>query len=80
MAPGDHALGTAEVGATGLARVLWPLPHRVMVCWGGWKPEGPVGGLTLVEVLQPCCTAQEKLWKCLTSQSGTAPSLLCCRW
>lgn len=53
VAPGDHALGTAEVGATGLARVLWPLPHRVMVCWGGWKPEGPVGGLTLVEVLQP---------------------------
>lgn len=46
-------LPLAEVGATGLARMLWPLPHTVMMCWGGWKPEGPVDGLTLVQVLQP---------------------------
>lgn len=37
MARGDTALGMAEVGATGLAKMLWPLPHRVMMCWGGWK-------------------------------------------
>lgn len=46
-------LPLAEVGATGLARMLWPLPHTVMMCWGGWKPEGSVDGLTLVQVLEP---------------------------
>lgn len=46
MAPGDPALDTAQVGAESLAGMLWPLPHRVMVCWGRWKPEAesPVGG------------------------------------
>lgn len=36
--------------------------------------------LPTVEVLQPCCTAQEKLWKCLTSQSRMVPFFLCCRF
>lgn len=31
VAPADPALDTAQVGATGLARMLWPLPHRIRV-------------------------------------------------
>lgn len=51
VAPGDAALGRSgcyRLGKDALATA--PYSHDVLGCW---KPEGPVDGLTFVQVLQP---------------------------